>query len=551
MMPAAALDAFEREFFRRYFEFHPGSATYEGLHQYDTLLADMSGSALDERRRWAAGQLAVLEGMPIAGLDPDRRVDAELLRAALKGELYSLDQSRWHARDPAYYDGLAAGSFITLAKREFAPKVVRRSLVTARLRQVPSLFEAARENLTEMPAELACLGIEQLRATRGFFARSLPTAFSGVDGAGTAEFSAALEAALAAYDEMLAWLAERRDGTGGTFRIGAEAFADFLRESEMVEIPLDRLLEVGWTELRRLQEEFDEVARRVDSGRDPHDLFAEMAARHPAAETLLDATRATLEELRAFCVERGIVDIPSEMRCGVDETPEFMRALTFASMDTPGPYEAVATEAFYNVTLPDPDWPAERVEEHLRGFNEYALASVSIHEAYPGHYVQFLHVNTTPLSMTRKMLGAGTNIEGWAHYVEQMMLDEGYRDGDPRYRLGMLHEALLRAARFIVGIELHCGDMSQAQAEEFFVREGRQTRSAGATEAARGLTDPHYLIYTLGKLMVLRLRDEYRAERGASYTLKGFHAEFLRQGFPPLPLVRERLIGARGALLDA
>jgi uncharacterized protein (DUF885 family) len=227
----------------------------------------------------------------------------------------------------------------------------------------------------------------------------------------------------------------------------------------------------------------------------------------------------------------------------VQETPPFMRATTFASMETPGPFETKSTDAFYNVTLPEKSWPAAQIEDFLRGaFNRPLIDVVSIHEAFPGHYVQFLWLPQVK-SKARKYEGANSNIEGWAHYCEQMLLDEGYGGGEPRLRLAQLQDALLRAARYVVGIRMHARGMTLDEAITFFEKEGYQSRKVAEMEVRRGTEDPTYLYYTLGKLEILKLRDEYRKKLGAAFTLAGFHDALLAQGAAHLPLVRRALLG--------
>jgi uncharacterized protein (DUF885 family) len=255
----------------------------------------------------------------------------------------------------------------------------------------------------------------------------------------------------------------------------------------------------------------------------------------------MEAFRGVLGGLREYVSQHRIVTIPSPVPPIVEETPPFMRALTTASMDTPGPYEEVAKEGFFNVTLPDAGWPAKEVEEYLEGFNRGTIISTAVHEVYPGHYVQFLWLQQIPTKV-RKLLGCSSNAEGWAHYAEQMMLDEGYGDGDPKLRLGQLQDALLRDARFIVGIQMHTGKMTMEQALDFFVKEGYQVRPVAEKEAKRGTSDPTYLVYTLGKLEILKLREDYKALKGGKYTLQAFHDAFLGQGTPPIKIVRRALL---------
>jgi Bacterial protein of unknown function (DUF885) len=276
---------------------------------------------------------------------------------------------------------------------------------------------------------------------------------------------------------------------------------------------------------------------------------------------LLQTFRDTLGGLKEFIESKKIITIPSPIPPIVQETPPFARALTFASMDTPGPFEKKATEAFFNVTLPEPGWKPQEVEEHMAGFNYGTVISTAVHEVYPGHYTQFLWVPQAP-SKVRKLLGANSNAEGWAHYCEQMMLDEGYGTGGElapsqlvpgesvpeskrflKLRLGQLQDALLRNARFIVGLQMHTGKMTYEEGVDFFVKEGYQSRSNGERETRRGTSDPTYLYYTLGKLEILRLRDDYRKKMGSKYSLEEFHNRFMKEGFPPIKMIRRTMLG--------
>ena len=268
----------------------------------------------------------------------------------------------------------------------------------------------------------------------------------------------------------------------------------------MVDLPLDKLLEIGWADLRKNQDHFKQGAAELEPGKDPRAVLEELGEDHPVPDQLLDAFRATFNSLVSFIREHHIVTIPSDVRPIVEETPPFMRATTFASMDTAGPFETRATESYFNVTL----------------------------------------------------LSANTDVEGWAHYCEQMMLDEGY--GQPGagakdereaklMRLGQLQDALLRNARFIVGIEMHTGKMSIEQAEDFFEKEGYQSKEAAEVETKRGAGDPTYLYYTLGKLEIMKLREDVKKKEGASFSIEKFHDDFLRQGFPPIKIVREAMLG--------
>jgi uncharacterized protein (DUF885 family) len=339
--------------------------------------------------------------------------------------------------------------------------------------------------------------------------------------------------------------------SNGDFRIGADAFSKKLLYDEMVDTPLDKLLEIGYADLHKNQAEFDRIAKEVDPAKTPKEVLADLAAIHPPPDQLLQSFRDQFHGLIQFIREKKIVTIPSDVQPTLEETPPFMRATTFASMDTPGPFETHSTTAYFNVTLPDKSFTPAQVADYMAAFNIGTIVSTSVHEAYPGHYVQFLWVPQAP-GKVRKLLGASSNAEGWAHYCEQMMLDEGY--GQPGagakdareaklIRLGQLQDALLRDARFIVGIKMHTGQMSFDEAIDFFVKEGYQSRSTGTVETKRGTADPTYLYYTLGKLQILKLRADMQKKQGAAFSLEQFHDDFLKEGFPPIKIVRREMLG--------
>jgi uncharacterized protein (DUF885 family) len=233
------------------------------------------------------------------------------------------------------------------------------------------------------------------------------------------------------------------------------------------------------------------------------------------------------------------------------ETPPFERATTTASMDTPGPFEKVATDAYFNVTLPQSGDSPEDVAGIMAGLNVGTIISTSIHEVFPGHFTQYLWEQRAPTRL-RRILSANTNVEGWAHYTEQMMLDEGYAQPgagakDLResrlVRLGQLQDALLRDARFVAGIQMHRGKFTLDQSREFFVKEGFQSPRIADIETKRGTSDPTYLYYTLGKLQILKLREDVRKKQGAAFSLGRFHDDFMSQGYPPITIVRRALLG--------
>ena len=312
----------------------------------------------------------------------------------------------------------------------------------------------------------------------------------------------------------------------------------------MVDIPLDRLLEIGFENLRHNQAEFQRVAAKIDAKRPAAEILQDLEKDHPAPDKLLDSLpRRSRRACKDFITQHHIITIPSPVLPILEETPPFMRALTFASMDTPGPYEKVAKEAFFNVTLPEPNWPKQQVEEHMSGFNRGTIISTAVHEAYPGHYVQFLWMQHAPTKV-RKLIGCSSNAEGWAHYTEQMMLDEGYGNGDPEAAPGPV------AGRAAAQCPLHRRHRDAHRQDDLrtghrFLREGRlsDTGPTAERETKRGTSDPTYLYYTLGKLQILKLRDDYKRAKGSSFSLQEFHDNLVKQGFPPIKIVRQALLG--------
>ena len=538
-----------------YFHYQPTAGTLAGYHQYDVQLEDLSRKNID-------AQIADLKSFekrveaiqPSAGAaDFTPRSDREIVLANIRSQLLTLEVIRPWEKNADNYSSLAANGAFTLMERKFASPDERLRSLIAREKQMPALFADARANLKNPPRIFTEIAIEQLPGIVSFFQNDVPSAFSEAkDPALKAEFAKSNAAVIASLQSYLEWL--KNDvlvRSNGDFRIGAETFAKKLQYDEMVDIPLDKLLEIGWADLRKNQEHFKQVAKELEPNKDAREVLEELGENHPAPDQLIPSFRATFDGLVKFIREHHIVTIPSDVRPIVEETPAFMRATTFASMDTPGPFEKHATEAYFNVTLPDPSMTPKEVEGYMHSFNVGTVISTAVHEAYPGHYIQFLWLPQAP-SRVRKLLGANTDIEGWAHYTEQMMLDEGYGQPGPGakdereskfLRLGQLQDALLRNARFIIGIQMHSGKMSVDEAEAFFQKEGYQSKETAVVETKRGAGDPTYLYYTLGKLQIMKLREDMKKKQGAAFSLEQFHNDFLKQGFPPVKVVREAMLG--------
>jgi uncharacterized protein (DUF885 family) len=536
-----------------YFPNLPTSGTMAGYHQYDTRLENLSQPAINAEiaaQRKFEQRFESMEKK--ASFDATTRGDCRIVLGNIRSRLLSLETIRSWQKNPDNYSSMAANAAYTLMERKFASTDNRLRSLVARERQMPALLDQARINLQNPPHIYTEIAIEQLPGIIRFFEKDVPLAFADAkDAALKEEFAHTNAQVIAALNSYLDWLkTDLLARSNGDFRIGADTFSKKLQYDEMVDLPLDKLLEIGWADLRKNQAQFNQVAKELEPDKDPRAALEELGNMHPAPDKLIPTFSSTFDSLISFIRSHHIVTIPSEVRPIVEETPPFMRATTFASMDTPGPYETHAKEAYFNVTLPPASMTPEQIENFMQSFNIGTVISTSVHEAYPGHYVQFLWVPQAP-SRVRKLLGANTNVEGWAHYCEQMMLDEGYGqpgqgakdEREARFlRLGQLQDALLRNARFIVGIEMHTGTMTFDQAVEFFQKEGYQSKEAALVETKRGTSDPTYLYYTLGKIEIMKLREDLRKKQGANFSLEEFHNSFLRQGFPPIKIVREALL---------
>jgi hypothetical protein len=534
---ASAQSLADRYFDEYFFPYNPTSATAAGIHKYDDQLEDYSAAGVKQR----IAILKKFEGeFEKVAAGPDR----DLVLSSIRASLLELETVRMWAKNPDQYSSGLSNSAFVIMSRTFAPPEVRLKALIARERLMPQVLADARANVKHPPRIYLDVAIEQLPGIISFFESDVPLAFKEVKGAALlADFHSANAAVVAALKHQEEYLKRQAASkyTPDDFRLGAKNFAKKLEYEEMVDIPLDRLLEIGYENLHANQKKFRETAALIDPNRAPNAILDDLKKDHPAPDKLLEAFRETCAKLAAFVTEKKIVTIPSPVPPILEETPPFMRALTFASMDTPGPYETVAKEAFFNVTLPEKDWKPERVEGFMASFNRGTILSTAIHEAYPGHYVQFLWMQHVE-SRVRKLIVANSNAEGWAHYTEQMMLDEGYST-DPKMRLGQLQDALLRNARYIVGIEMHTGKRAFEQGIEFFEKEGYQSHEVADVETKRGTSDPTYLYYTLGKLQILKLREDYRRKVGAKFSLQEFHDNFLKQGAPPIKIVRRAMLG--------
>jgi uncharacterized protein (DUF885 family) len=536
---------FVDDYFNSTFDAKPSWGTEAGLHQYDDRLEDGSAAAVAKQIQTVKAFQSRLEKLRAGKLTEDEAIDAEVLDGHIKAELLSLDVLQTWRHNPMHYIRGPAGSIDGLMKRDFAPAATRLRSVVARLKAAPAMFEALRANVDNPPKEFTDLAIRMGSGSIGFFQKTVrdwAKKAAGNDGELLEQFNAANDAVVKAITETVAWMkTDLLPRSHGKYALGADAFSKKLLYEELVDIPLDRLLAIGEANLRRDHEAFTAVAAKIDPHKTPAEVMKAICDNHPAADDLIPSAERTIEKTRQFLIDKHIVTVPSEVRPNVVETPPYARGGSFASMDTPGAYETRATEAFYYITPPEKDWSPKHKEEHLRLFNAPVMQVITIHEAFPGHFIQFLYSKEYP-TKTRKLTFCGTNAEGWAHYCEQMDLEEGYGDGDPKIHLAQLSEALLRDCRYVVGIKLHTQGMTVEQGTDVFVKEGFQEPANAFEEARRGAYNPTYLYYTLGKLQIYKLREDYRKAKGSDFKLETFHNEFVRQGAIPIKLIRRILL---------
>ncbi|MBM3786843.1 MAG: DUF885 domain-containing protein, partial [Acidobacteria bacterium] len=471
---------------------------------------------------------------------------------AIRAELMELTETRGWKSNPMGYAGAPGGAIDSLMKRNFAPVRQRLDSVILRLEKVPELLSAMKANVADPPKEFTDLAIRMAGGSVGFFRDTVAAwardAAAG-DAAAWARFEKANNAAAAAMEDAAKWLkTDLLPRSTGAFAIGSAAFSRKLLLEEMVDVPLDRILEIGERNLEKDYAAFVATARLIDPKKTPAQVMASISEDHPTAEDLIPATRRTLKGIQQFLVDKKIIDLPVMALPRVEETPPYARSGSFASMDTPGAYEKGQQDAFYYVTPVEKDWDAKHKEEHLRLYNKPVMDIITIHEAFPGHFVQFIYAPQFP-TKTRKLYSCGSNAEGWAHYTEQMMLEEGFGGGDPKLKLAQLHEALLRDVRYVVGIKLHTRGMTVEEGAKLFVEQAMQEPANAYEESLRGAYNPTYLYYTLGKLQVYKLREDYRRKRGDKFQLHEFHATFVKQGAIPINLIRRLMLGVEGASL--
>jgi uncharacterized protein (DUF885 family) len=534
-------------------ETHPTHAALDGVHTHDDLLEDLSKQGIDHDVRALSGYLRRLEEIDKEGLPEIEALEQRMLASFLRGRMFELEEVRTWEKNPQLYADILASSLASQVLFTHAPASERARRVLSKLRQAPRLIQAARDNIKDPPGIFVKVGIETMRGALKFIDDDLPRALADIDDmhllGDLADAQMEASQVIGAYIQDLE--TEIAPRARASFRLGRDKFEQKVRLDEGIPLGVDRLLAIATRELKTTQEAFKSLAGRQDGG-DPMAAWAKTKHDHPAPGQLVSVGRQHLDELKTFLERQSIITVPASEPVMVAPTPDFYR-WSFASMWTPGPFESKPSRAYYYLTDVDPSWPAERQIEYLRDYNLPTLWSISIHEVYPGHFLHYQHLRRVTSKARKSILFAPSSfVEGWAHYCEQMMIEAGFARNDDGVKLGQLAEALIRLVRFIVGIRLHTEDMSVEQGVRLFREEAYLEESSARREAERGTFDPTYLVYTAGKMMLLKLRQDYKQQQGKAYSLRTFHDTLLGNGTAPFWLHRQLMLGSgdSGDLLE-
>lgn len=535
------------EYLQGYLSWRPQAGTSLGFHEYDGKIKDYSKISLGaERERLKAYEQKLLS-FPDDSLSVRANFDYRILLSSIQQEIFSFEVLDVYTKNPMTYAG--AVDLNIYVQRDFATLEARMRSIVAIEEKVPAIFAAARENLRDSLArpyvETAILIAE---GAADFLEKDIVIALKEVKNDSLQQaFNASNKVAAAELKNFATYLKkEKLPKAHNQYALGKENYRRMLLNNEMLSIAPEAILAMGLDELKKEQALFEEVARKIDPSKKAIEVFEALKKDHPTGENLIPEAKKNLESIRQFLVDHKIITVPSEVRVSLQETPPFARSTSTASMDTPGPFETKATQAFYYITPIEKNWSAKQKEEWLSQFNYYVTDIISIHEAYPGHYVQFLHVNASGATKIEKIFGSYAFVEGWAHYTEKMMIEEGFGAKDSltaaKYHLAQLDESLLRLCRLCVSVKTHCEGMTLEEATKFFQENAYYEHKPAYQEALRGTFDPGYLSYTLGKLQILKLREDYKKQEGDNFSLQKFHDALLDKGMPPIELMRETMI---------
>ncbi|MBS0458170.1 MAG: DUF885 domain-containing protein [Proteobacteria bacterium] len=522
-----------------WFAHFPVDAIGAGKHEFDGKITDFSMAGQQQAIAWLHAQRAAIAAFSDDKLDATQRFQRDYVLAVIDGKLFWMEDSGFATSNPAYYAGdISPSIYLT---RPYAPLPQRMAAFVTYEENLPTAIAQIRANLKPpLPATYINYGIGVFGGLSDFFASDAPKAFAEVhDKALQDRMQAANAKAIKATRELADWLKAQKPQATQNFALGADKFEKMLRATEMVDIPLDQLKAAAQADLARNTAALKDACAQYLPGKPIADCVAKVEADKPEGGAV-EGARKQLVDLRKFIVDHDLVTIPGTEQAQVAEAPPYNR-WNFAYIEIPGPYEKNLPSVYY-IAPPDPTWPKAMQEAYVPG--KAVLLFTSAHEVFPGHFVQFLHANRSNWIFGRLFVGYAYS-EGWAHYCEEMMYDAGLGDHQPEAHIGQLSEALLRDVRFVSAIGLHTGGMSVAQSEQMFREQAFQDQGNAMQQAARGTYDPAYLNYTLGKLMIMQLREDWTKTRGGRSAWKAFHDAFLSYGGPPIPLVRAQMLGGK------
>lgn len=524
-------------YLNEYFTAHPDLAVSLGRHDFDGKLPDWSSAGLQREidRLRSARERAQSFGDNV--LNEQQKFERDYLVSRIDADLFWLESAAWPSKNPYYYaDALDPDVYIS---RDYAPLDQRLRAFINYARAVPGALKQARENLKPpFPRTYIKIGRTTIGSLAATYENDVAKAFAPVaDEQLKTEFRAASAAAASAVREFDAWLASQEAGATEAFALGSEKFSEMLRATEKVDVSLDQLEAVGRKDMERNQAALREACVSYAPGMSIRECIAKQQSNKPVGGAV-EGARNQLADLKKFLIEKDLVTIPGTEEAQVNEAPPYKR-WNFAYIVIPGPYEKQLPSVYY-ISPPDPTWPVEKRNEYVPG--QADLLFTSVHEVWPGHFLQFLHANRAPSKFGQIFVGYAF-AEGWAHYTEEMMWDAGLSSGDPEIHIGQLLNALLRNVRYLSAIGMHTRGMTVAESERMFVEEGYQDAGNAQQQAERGTFDPAYLNYTMGKLMIKKLRDDWTATRGGRAAWKQFHDQILTYGGPPVPLVRAAMLG--------
>ncbi len=536
------------DFLAGYLAWRPQYGASLGYHEYDGKSTDYSKASLDSELARLKSYNQQLSSFDTDSLSPKMFYDFRILRSGILNEIFNFEGLKSYTKNPMTYAG--AIDVNIYIKRNFAPVEDRIKSIIAIENKAADIFAAAKANLEDSLAKPYIeTAIQIAQGSAQFLGGDLIKALKDVKNESLmAEFKTANNNAIAAVNAFTVYLQkEKLPKAHEHYAIGEEKYSEMLLFGEAISMTPDDILAIGMKELKKEQARFNAAAKIINPNKKPVDVYHDMQKEHPTAESLIPDARKNLEAIRKFVVDKKIVTMPSEVRVKVEEMPEYARSTGTASMDTPGPFETKATEAYYYITPVDPKWTPQQKEDWLSQFDYYTTDNVTVHEAYPGHYTQFLHLNASAATKIEKIFGSYAFIEGWAHYCEKMMVDAGFGNtGDSikaaKYRLAQSGDALLRVCRLCVSVQTHCYGISVDSATHFLMANWYQGDKPSRQEALRGTFDPGYCFYTIGKLEILKLRGDYQRQEGANFSLQKFHDAMLDNGMPPIRLLREVLL---------